>query len=661
MRSFAITLHFFSPRAYEYVRGIYLNKLPHQRTIRKWYQSIDGKPGCTSESLKALKIRTAAKGGKIICNLVMDEMSIRQEIVYDESTKKYSGYCDFGNPFAEDDDDDIDKEQAKEALVFLVVAVNDHFKIPVAYYFVNSLNATEKANIVKEVLIFLNEADIEISSLTFDGNATNIAVAKCLGADLSIAKLKPWFNHPVTKKLVCIFLDICHMLKLLRNTLALNKTFFDSDGREVKWEYFEKLEQLQTSEGMRLGNRLTNRHIFFENQKMKTSLAAQTFSHSVAAAMQYLLNTGDPEFAGCEATIDFTLKVNNLFDILNCKSKFGSKFKRPFSKETFAEYKLVFDEMTEYLKGLYYIDKKKKMDFIVDTQIRTGYVGFVVGIISIQKLYNRYVDGGTLEYLLSFKFSQDHLEMLFSALRGRGGFNNNPNCTQFTAAYKKMLVRNEIRGSEKANCIDDGISPSIFTVSSSIVSPDSKNTECDFEGTIHNDLDILEMSPYVHDTVTYISGFVEKTLRKCVHKCSTCTESLNKLECYEDIGLIKCKDFGGPGGGLIKPKKDVVTICQIAEMQVSLYEAENRLKSVNFYKDLLMQCFQCISDDIFLNFFEEDNPTHLFTCPYDREYLIKCCLDMYLKIKLHHIGKKMSLQEKPLRQKYNKLILFSGQ
>lgn len=111
--------------------------------------------------------------------------------------------------------------------------------------------------------------------------------------------------------------------------------------------------------------------------------------------MQYLLNTGDPEFAGCEATIDFTLKVNNLFDTLNCKSKFGSNFKRPFSKETFAEYKLVFDEMTEYLKGLYYIDKKKKIDFIVDTQIKTAFVGFVIGIMSIQKLYNIHVDGGT--------------------------------------------------------------------------------------------------------------------------------------------------------------------------------------------------------------------------------------------------------------------------
>lgn len=181
--------------------------------------------------------------------------------------------------------------------------------------------------------------------------------------------------------------------------------------------------------------------------------------------------------------------------------------------------------------------------------------------------------------MLRFKFSQDHLESFFSAVRASGGFNNNPNCTQFTAAYKKLLVHNEIRGSENANCIDEGISPSIFTVSSSDVRQSNANTLGDLEETIYNVLDISEMSPFVHDTITYVSGFVEKKLRKCVHNCSTCTENLNILECYEDLDLIKCKDFGGHGGGLIKPKKDVVTICQIAEMQISLFEAENRLTS----------------------------------------------------------------------------------
>lgn len=41
-----------------------------------------------------------------------------------------------------------------------------------------------------------------------------------------------------------------------------------------------------------------------------------------------------------------------------------------------------------------------------------------------------------MSYLLSYKLSQDHLEIFFSAMRSRGDFNNNPNAVQFRAAYK---------------------------------------------------------------------------------------------------------------------------------------------------------------------------------------------------------------------------------
>lgn len=59
VRSFALTLHFYSPRAYDYVRSVYNKNLPCGRTIQKWYESIDGLPGCTSEALQLLKIKSA--------------------------------------------------------------------------------------------------------------------------------------------------------------------------------------------------------------------------------------------------------------------------------------------------------------------------------------------------------------------------------------------------------------------------------------------------------------------------------------------------------------------------------------------------------------------------------------------------------------------------
>lgn len=52
-------------------------KIPAQRTIRKWYESIDGAPGCTKEALFAIKLKTKeAKLQNRIVNLVQDEMYI---------------------------------------------------------------------------------------------------------------------------------------------------------------------------------------------------------------------------------------------------------------------------------------------------------------------------------------------------------------------------------------------------------------------------------------------------------------------------------------------------------------------------------------------------------------------------------------------------------
>eukprot|EP00064_Thunnus_orientalis_P015343 superscaffoldBa00002830_g15395 len=56
-------------------------------------------------------------------------------------------------------------------------------------------------------------------------------------------------------------------------------------------------------------------------------------------------------------------------------------------------------------------------------------------------------------YTLTYKLSQNHLELFFSAIRAHGGYNNNPNVRQFQGAYKRLLVRHQpstgIFGSEK--------------------------------------------------------------------------------------------------------------------------------------------------------------------------------------------------------------------
>jgi hypothetical protein len=87
------------------------------------------------------------------------------------------------------------------------------------------------------------------------------------------------------------------------------------------------------------------------------------------------------------------------------------------------------------------------------TRRKTGFIGFLVAINSIKGLFQDLVAGDQppLKYLLTYKFSQDHLELFFGAVRSAGGCNNNPTVQQFTGIYKRLLMRSAIQGG-KGNC-----------------------------------------------------------------------------------------------------------------------------------------------------------------------------------------------------------------
>ena len=46
-----------------------------------------------------------------------------------------------------------------------------------------------------------------------------------------------------------------------------------------------------------------------------------------------------------------------------------------------------------------------------------------------------------VRYLLIYKLSKDHLELLFGAVRSAGGFNNNQSDIQFAASHRRLLMR----------------------------------------------------------------------------------------------------------------------------------------------------------------------------------------------------------------------------
>ena len=73
---------------------------------------------------------------------------------------------------------------------------------------------------------------------------------------------------------------------------------------------------------------------------------------------------------------------------------------------------------------------------------------------------------GPFKFILVYKFSQDHIELLFACIRGKNGFNNSPDARQLKSALKKKIILRVANISSKHyNCLvfENEVSP-IFSL-----------------------------------------------------------------------------------------------------------------------------------------------------------------------------------------------------
>ena len=150
----------------------------------------------------------------------------------------------------------------------MAVGLNKSWKVPVGYFFIDGLSGEEHANLVKLCIKKLHDVGVDVIALVCDGPSCHFTMLRALGANLAPPQLHLYFIHPLDKtKRVYVFLDVCHMLKLIRNTLSDQKIFVDGDGNKICCEYIIELQKLQDKEGLRLRNKLKEAHINGGNRK----------------------------------------------------------------------------------------------------------------------------------------------------------------------------------------------------------------------------------------------------------------------------------------------------------------------------------------------------------------------------------------------------------
>lgn len=654
LRSFALTLNFYSPSAYYYVRKTFGNCLPHPATLRKWYSSVDGAPGFTAESFRAVQIKVdemKQNNKSLICSLIIDEMSIREHVQW--NGKRHQGYVNFGT--GTDLHDSLPR--AKDVLVFLLVALNCRWKIPIGYFLINGLSASNKASLINMSISQIYQTGAVIKSITFDGASTNISAANILGARLSWPNIKPYILHPETGDKIYILLDPCHMIKLCRNTLGDWGVIYDSEGHPIEWKYFTHLVVLQEEAGLHAATKIRKRHINYQNEKMKVKLAVQTFSESVADAIEYCnLDLRLKEFENSQATVLFCRNINNIFDILNTRNMLSKKqYKQPLSSKNITFMRTFINNSINYLSSL--LDNRNSRNILLSPR-KTGFLGLIICLKSIEMLYNDLAKPDLIKFLLTYKLSQDHIEMFFSSIRAKGGFNNNPSAAQFEAAYKRLLVHIELT-STGTNCVAQD-NTSILQVSSSNSSSSSQllddlfansgDSEWNNDGIIDVNIDFGKNAFYIGDVVAYIGGFVVKKILNSIN-CNHCAKELTS-DTSESLLLLRKNR-----GGLKKPSVDVIKICKVAE---NTFRQHRNLTDNNVLIKLVTRAqLQLNGLQLFANleehFLEQDPLSNHFL------QLIRSILETYFILRIHHSHNTQNEIKSRIRNANTKIIHFKHQ
>lgn len=112
--------------------------------------------------------------------------------------------------------------------------------------------------------------------------------------------------------------------------------------------------------------------------------------------------------------------------------------------------RVFFNQAEEYLSKL-----KIGEQPLLDHTRKNFAMGFLMNITSFKQLFAdlTLLEENQLKYLLTFKCSQDNLEILFSCIRSRRRMQDNPSPLEFRYILRKLLFRNCVQ--YNSNYIDD--------------------------------------------------------------------------------------------------------------------------------------------------------------------------------------------------------------
>ena len=462
MIRFALHLHLRSPSAYNALRESKVIKLPSDRTLRYYGNIVHPRAGFKKEVFDELKHEIAkySHPSQMYVTLMFDEMSVKDDLVYDKVTEQLIGFVDVGKnmeAFMKKGykAGNLVDQVATQVLVLMVCGLTSPVKKAIAYFATQSCSGTILFSLLWKAVGYLETyANVRVIAFASDKASPNQAfyqMHKSEDEEIAYKAKNPFARDG--ERHIYFFSDAPHLLKTLRNNLANSgsgkKTrLLWNQGHDLLWKHVQDCYEEDTKCQVRKLPKLTSEHIYLNSYSvMRVNLAAQVMSHSVSRVMESYCPAESFE------TAKFIALVDKFFDCMNSRSLNEAERKR---KPFLAPYKSIDDPRFDFLERdfLGYMDKWKTA---VETRkgkfsnaerakmfiSQQTYDGIRVSIHSLVECTKYLLENG-LQYVLSSKFNQDPLEQHFGRHRMLARRSTNPTIQAYGFQERRLSLQSSL-------------------------------------------------------------------------------------------------------------------------------------------------------------------------------------------------------------------------
>ncbi|XP_057290356.1 uncharacterized protein LOC130613056 [Hydractinia symbiolongicarpus] len=461
-----LSLYHHSPAAYKHLRNPNLNflKLPHIDTLKKYINFTDPMCGFNPDVIERLivdsKIATLDDHQKNV-SLIYDEMKIKADLVFRQSTGQLVGFTDMGDINDElvefqkraEGSSENDRHFASYVIVFMVRGIVSSLVYPFGYFASLGFTSDQLYPCVWEATYVLEAIGFYVRAFISDGASPNRKFYKIMVTpDIGNTY---WTNNLLSLDRKIFFIsDVPHLIKTTRNCFENshgnnNTRNLFLDHMDISWNHLVNVYEWDlnlhgAAPGLRKLYKLKEDHIKLTPRlRMQVKLATQVLSKTTADALEV------QGLHYTKSTIKFVRMFDQVFDCLNVSSINQDRG----GKIALAAYRDVNDWRFEFLEKEFLehylgrweeqandtpnLSQDEKNKLLLSKQTINGWKITVKSFVELTKLL---LQSPNVKMILSEKFSQDPLEEHFARQRRSGGTCDNPTLYQFGQHELSLLV-----------------------------------------------------------------------------------------------------------------------------------------------------------------------------------------------------------------------------